>query len=188
MNRQHGAIEDKGEVVEILRVLTQSKDGISAQDSDMFWMMDSTKPVAAAEFMSSQDLVPSESDVSDDEKGFPILATALREFGRVPSQWESFLRLHLRKDADLHAPVPRLRPTGDSDEIVDSMYPCRVSKHGTPLDEFFAWTRTPFEAEAVADSWMQILSSEGFDLVAYLEEEFALHAEQMQLIRPSSGT
>ena len=151
----------------------------------MFWKVDWAKPVEAAEFMWSQDFIPSESDVSDDEEGFPILATASREFGRDPSEWECFLRLHLRKHADLHSPVPRFKPIRDSDKINDSLFPCRILDYGTPLDELFAWTMTPFEGEAIAHRWLQVLSSEGFDLVAYLEEELALHAEQMQLIRPS---
>ena len=147
----------------------------------MYWGM----PVEAAEFILSQDLIPSASDISGDEEVFPIVATALREFARDPSQWESFLRLLLRNHADLHSPVPRFRETRDPDEIFDSLFPCRVLEYGTPLDEFFAWTKTPFEGEAIAHCWLQVLSSEGYDLVAYLEEELALHAEQMQLIRTS---
>ena len=181
------ASQDKGELVEILKVLTESTDGISAQNCNLFWMMDWTKPVEAAEFMWSQGCMPSESDVFDDEEVFPILAAVLREFGRDPSHWESFLRRHLRKYAALHSPVPRIRHFRDSDEIFASMIPCRILEHGTPLDDLFLYTRTPFEGEAIAHHWLQILSSEGFDLVAYLEEEFALHAEQMQLIYSSHG-
>ena len=176
---------DKGDAVETLRILTQSKDGISGQDIYLFWMIYMPNPVEVADFMLSQDLIPSESDVSDDEEVFPILATALREFARDPSQWESFLRLLLRKNADLHSPVPRFRCTRDPDEIFESLFPCRVLEYGTPLDDLFVYTSTPFEGQAAAHYWLQILSSEGFDSRAYLEEEFALHAEQMQLIRPS---
>lgn len=144
-----------------------------------YWRM----PVEAAEFILSQDIIPSEPDDFDDEEVFPVIATALREFGRDPSQWESFLRLHLREHADLHSPVPRRRT--NLDEISESMLPCRVLEYGTPLDELFAWTWTPFEGEAIVRRWLQVLSSEGFDLGAYLEKEFALHEEQMQFIRPS---
>lgn len=175
---------DKGETVQLLRILTQARDGISAQDIYWFWMTYWSMPVEAAEFMCSQALVPYESDVSDDEELFPILATSLREFARDPSQWESFVRLHLRKHADIHSPVPRLRVSG-WDELFDPMFPCGVLEYGTLLDDLFVYTRTPFEGEAAAHHWLQVLSSEGYDLVAYLEKEFALHAEQMQLIRPS---
>lgn len=178
------AAVDKDQKVEILRILTQSRDGISAQDIKMFWMTYSGMSVEVAEFMWSQALIPYESDVSDDEEVFPILATSLREFAFDPSQWESFVRLHLRKHADIHSPVPRLR-VSRWDELFDPMFPCGVLEYGTLLDDLFVYTRTPFEGEAAAHHWLQVLSSEGFDLVAYLEKEFALHAEQMQLIRPS---
>ena len=141
-------------------------------------------PVEGAEFMRSQDMIQSESDVSDDEDVFPFLATALREFARDPSQWDSFVRLQVRKNADLHSPVPRYT-SAEYDELFDPMFPCRVLKYGTLLDDLLMYTSTPFEGETAANHWLQVLSSEGFDLVAYLEKEFALHAEQMQLIRPS---
>ena len=141
--------------------------------------------VEAAELMWSQELIQSESNVFDDEEVFPKLAAALRDFGRDPSQWERFLRSLLRQHPDLHSPVPRFRRTKDSDELFDPMFPCRVLEYGTPLDDLFVFAKTPFEGEAIAHRWLRVLSSEGFDLVAYLEEEFALHAEQMQFIRPS---
>ena len=150
-------------------------------------MTDCPKPVEAVEFMWSKDSIPSEPDISDNEEAFPILATALREFGRDPWELESFLRFCLSKNAGLHSPVPRFKPIRNWDKMNDSLFPCRVLEYGTPLDELFAWTMTPFEGEAIAHRWLQALSSEGFDLVAYLEEEFALHAEQMQLIHPSFG-
>ena len=180
-------IQHNGKQVEILRILTQSNDGISAQNCNLFWMVDWTKSVEAAEFMWSQGCIPSESDISDDEEVFPMLAAALREFGRDPSHWEGLLRRQVRKDAALHSPVPRFYHSRDSDEIFNSIIPCRISKYGTPLDDLFLDTRTPFEGEAIAHHWLQILSSEGFDLVAYLEGEFALHTEQMQLIYSSHG-
>ena len=67
------------------------------------------------------------------------------------------------------------------------MYPCKILKYGTPLDELFCRTKTPFEGEEAADRWLQILSSEGYDVVAYLEEELALHAQQMQLTYSNTG-
>lgn len=46
---------------------------------------------------------------------------------------------------------------------------------------------TPFEGEVAAKSWLQLLSNEGIDVIAYLEEEYTLHAPQMQLTFPSKG-
>ena len=128
--------------------------------------------------MVSHDLIPTDSDVSDGEYPFPPLAVALGPYDIEMLQSERFLRLILRKTVDLHSPVPRRWNFGDN-------IPCKISEYGTPLDELFWKTETPFEGEAAGDRWLQILSSEGFDVMAYLEEEQALHASQMQLTYPS---
>ena len=132
--------------------------------------------------MFSQDLIPLESDDLDGRDSFPLLATALRGYGAQGPEWEGFLQLLLRKRVGLHSQVPR-----DLENITefDPTYPCEISKYGTPLDELFARTETPFRGEVAADRWLQILSSEGYDVVAYLEEESALHAQQMQFSFPS---
>lgn len=163
--------------VNTVRLLLQSQNDISSQDMAGFWMYFSG-PVNVAEFLYWNDSVPSESDGTDGEEMFPLLAMSLREFGRDPPQWASFLRLLLGKRAGLHSRVPR------SNELLMKMYPCKVSEYGTPLDELFSHTKLPFEGEAVANLWLQILLSEGFDVVEYLEEEYALHAQQMQLTVP----
>ena len=150
----------------------------------MFWMWFEGS-VETAEYMSSQDLIQPSSDISDGEDVFPILATALRAFGRGSSQWERFLRLLLRRRSSLHSPVSRRHRVEELNEYLASTYPCKALENGTPLDELFMRTDTPSEAEAVANRWLQILSSEGYDVVAYLKEEFALHVQQMQLTIPS---
>ena len=145
-------------------------------------------PVEAAEFMLLQELIPSESDASDGEDPFPILATALREYGRESSTWESFLRLLLRKRVDLHGPVPReFLVVEERNDYLGPMFPCKILEYGTPLDELFMWTWIPSEGKAAADRWLEILSSEGYDVKAYLEEEQVLHAAQMQLTYPHYG-
>lgn len=169
------------EVIDTLRLLAESQDDVSPQD--MFLLGPSLSwEVAAAEFLYSNNYVPSESDVSSDEEIVPFLAIALMGFGRDPSQWESLLRRVLRNKPDLHSRVLRrsyLR-TGET-------FPCEVSEYGTPLDELLGQIETPFEAEEIAARWFQVLLSEGFDVVAYLEEEYALHAQQMQLTVPWDG-
>lgn len=168
------------DVVDILRLLTRSPIDNFSTDMSIFWRH-YTGPVEGAEFMFSQGLIPSEFDVSNDDNDFPPLATALREHSTEPSRWDSFIRLLLRKRADLHMPVPRNSGL-EMDQIYrDLGYPCKILKYGTPLDELFAKTRTPFEGEAAAKGWLQILSSEGYDVGSYLEGEQALHAAQMQL-------
>lgn len=172
------AFHRERELIDTLRLLTQSQDDVSAQDLFNFWSWFSG-PVEVAEFFYSNYYVPSESGVSDDEEIFPFLAIALKRFGRDPSQWESFLRLHLRKKVGLHSRVPRMNKC-----LLTEKYACELSEYGTPLDELFSQTMTPIEGEAVANRWLQILLSEGFDVIAYLEGEYALHAQQMQLTVP----
>lgn len=158
-------------MVDTLRLLTQWQNDISPSDISIFCSF-SQRPVEAAEFMFSQHLIQSEFDVSEGEEHFPFLAAALRAYGSGEWQWESLIRRLLRKIVDLHV-------------LISAMYPCDFSGYFTPLDELFRFTKTPFEGEAAAARWLRVLSSEGYDVMAYLEEEQALHAAQMQLTRPS---
>ena len=169
-------------LVDTLRLLTQSQNETSPLSISKFWGQ-YKGPAQGAEFMFSQNLIPLESDDLEGGDGFPPLATALRGYGARASEWEAFLRLLVRKRVGLHSPVPR--DLEDINESIDPMYPCEISKYHTPLDELFARTGTPFEGEVAADRWLQILSSEGYDVVAYLDEECALHAQQMQISYPS---
>lgn len=153
-------------MVDTLRLLTQWQTDISPWDISVFWTLYGG-PVETAEFMFSQYLIQSEFDVSEGEEHFPILAAALRVYGSGGWQWESFIRRLLRKRVDLHV-------------LISAKYLCNVGECGTPLDELFGLTMTPFEGEAAAARWLQVLSSEGYDVMAYLEEEQALHAAQMQ--------
>lgn len=175
-------IVEETQAIDTLRLLTQSQDDISPQDMVKFWTWFSG-PVEVAEFMYSNESAPSESDVPSGEEVFPFLAIALNGFRADPSQWESLLRHLLRKKTGLHSRVPRMKRIG----IKNLVYPCELSGYGTPLDELLGQTETPFEAEEIADRWLQILLSEGFDVVAYLEEEYTLHAQQMQLTVPCDG-
>ena len=171
-------------MVDIMRLLTQTQNETSPRSISNFWGR-YDGPVQGAEFMLSQDLIPLESDDSDDRDGFPLLGTTLKKYAEQASEWEAFLRLLVRKGVDLHSPVPREYVSGDMKELLGPMYPCEISECGTPLDELFARTETPFEGEVAAARWLQILSSEGYDVNAYLEEESALHSQQMQLSCPS---
>ena len=172
------AFRRERELIDTLRLLIQSQDDISPRDTINF-CSPFARSLKVVEFMYSNSSVPSEFNVSDGEEIFPFLAITLREFYYNPPQWENFLRLLLRDKANLHSRVPRNR-----DFTKRTIFSHEVSEYGTPLDELFSRTKTPFEGEAIANRWLQILLSEGFDIVAYLEEEFALHAQQMQLTVP----
>ena len=175
------------DIIDTLRLLTQSQSDISSRDIFDFWSS-YEGPVEGAEFAFSQDLIQSEYDISDGDELYPHLATALRVYGADPSQPEDILRLLLRKGMGLHSPVPRNWGVEDLNEHLISIYPCEVLEYGTPLDDLFSYTETPFEGEEAADRWLQILSSEGHDVTAYLEEESKLHAAQEQLTFPCVGT
>ena len=151
---------------------------ISPRERYRFWESQVSR-VEVAEFMFLQDIIQSDVDFSDGEGVFPPLALAMREYGRDPSQWEKFLRLLLHKRVDLHSPVAHPRETAAGIDY--------FSGYGTPLNELFHWTETAYDGETAAVGWLQILSSEGYDVMGYLEKEAALHAEHMQFIYPDYG-
>lgn len=182
--KHHAAVEQAGSLVETLRILTRSQNDLSPVDVSRYWS-DYEGPVEGAEFMFLQGLIPSESDI-DCEEFFPPLATILRRYAIHPSQWENLLRLVLRKGIGLHTPFNRWQHTAGKNTN-DLSYPCEILDNGTPLDELFLPTNTPLEGEEVAARWLQVLSSQGYDVEAYLQEESALHAQQMQLTLPSGG-
>jgi len=66
-----------------------------------------------------------------------------------------------------------------------SHYPCSISEPATPLDELFTFTQKTFEGSDAANDWLQMPSSEGYNVQAYLKEERILHAGQQQLTYPS---
>lgn len=181
-----GDMMNHEKTVDTMRLLTGAQSDISSHDIYEFWSL-YDGPVSGAEFMFSQGLIQSESDPSDDEIIYPILAAALRGFGRNPPEWENFLRLLLRKRVGLHSPVPRYDPVEVINDARGSVYPCKILEFGTPLDELFQKNETLFEGELAARRWLQILASEGYDVKAYLEEESALHAEKMHLTFPCDG-
>ena len=147
--------------MDTLRLLVPKQDEMSSSDLDVFWNR-YEGPVEGAEFIFNQYFTQYEEPFT--EFLFPPLATALREFGRRRPGWDDFLRLLIRRGASLHAPV---RNTGAS------------------LDKLFWYTETPYEGEQVARRWLQILSSEGCDTLAYLNKESELRGANMQLVHPS---
>ena len=164
----------------ILRLLIRNQDEMSLSDLDAFWNS-YWGPVEGAEFIFKQNLIQYETPHNEIQS--PPLATALRQFGRGGTGWDPFLRLLIRTGADLHAPVRSLlqRSLG---------YSGGVPKYGSPLDELFFYTKTPFEGEKVARHWLQILEDEGCNILAYLKEEFELRAAgaaNRELTYPAAG-
>lgn len=147
---------------------------MSSRDLRHFWGT-YMGTVEGAEFIFGQDSIQFEN--SDNEISYPPLAQALWSLGCSRPGWDNFLRPLIRRGARLHAPVQL-----DLDRFYG--YPCPAAEYGSPLDELFLATKTPFEGGPLARHWLQILTSEGCDIQAYLEEEYALRAAQMQLTYP----
>ncbi|KAF7506410.1 hypothetical protein GJ744_011764 [Endocarpon pusillum] len=171
---------------DIYRMLTQRQDDISTTDISEV-VSGYCGSAEAADMFFSQELLPlGISDATDDAASFPPLAMALRSYAMTiiygptaeSEGWESFIRKLIRRGSDLHAPVPERDPPRRA------WYPSQPPYYRTPLDELFAFTGTPAEAKSAADGWLPILSSEGYDVMAYLKKEMDLHAPQLQLTVP----
>lgn len=135
-------------------------------------------PLEGAEFMWSQYVA-----YYKDNHIAPChaLAAGLGSFAKSP-HWESFLRTPLRHGVDLHVPL-----TGTSNTHVDhqqEVYPWPLREDPKLLDELFTNTQTPVDAKLVGDKWLQILASEGYDVLVYLQAEKDLRASQQQLTYP----
>ena len=136
-------------------------------------------PLEGAEFMWSQ-----YAEYYRDNKIAPChaLAAGLRSFANSPD-WEPFLRILLRHGVDLHVPLPYW--SNPNWNFHRNSYPWAISADGTLLDELFTNTETPFGAKMAGDRWLQILASEGYDILVYLQAEKRWHAAQKQLTYPS---
>jgi hypothetical protein len=174
-------------VAETFRVLVHSQGDVTATDISSI-ISKYNGPPEGAEIILSQELLPfGVSDAGGGEVLFPPLAMALRSYahayfhGEQSQEWVSLIRKLVRTGADLHGPVPR-----EDRDVMGTWTPYISNEFGTPLDELFINTHTPAEARTVADEWLQILSSEGYDIVAYLTTEMELHSAQHQLTYPSS--
>lgn len=174
------------QIVDTLRILAKAQDDVSTSDiSDFFSSY--IGPPEGADLMLSLDAARYEILQTDqDTESFPALATGLRAYGEGLTTWEDFIRRLLRNGVDVHAIVPRRHCDENLITMFTSHYPCRISEPPTPLDELFSWTETPFEGSQAANDWLQMLSSEGYDILAYLKEEMALHTRQQQLTYPST--
>lgn len=174
------------DVVNTLRILAESQDDVTASDVSTFFA-GYMGPPEGAELMLTLNMARYEIlQGADDPATFPALAAALRAYGAGLTQWEDFIRKLLRTGGvDVHAQVPRGRSAERLMAMFTSHYPCTISEPATPLDELFAWSQTPFEASDVANGWLQMLSDEGYDVLAYLETERDMHLGQQQLSYPS---
>ena len=116
-------------------------------------------------------------DASPGEQLYPALATALRMYGLYLSEttdcraeidaWEAVIRRLIRNRADVHAVVPP-----------------RTSYEweGSLLNELFLYNADVFSSMIIGEAWLNILSTEGYDVSAYLETEQALYGTEFPLL------
>ena len=166
-----------------LRAVIQAQDEVSAYDMTLFLAEYHGAP-EGVQFMLSRESCDN-YDLNDDPSIFPVLATALRGYG-VDSKWDPVIRKLIRRGDDLHAPF------GLYTYSCPSKSECLNCSRGmhvpvTSLDRMFGETEDPFEARDIGNAWLNILSSEGCDVRAYLEKEKTLHTAVSQMIASGNG-
>jgi hypothetical protein len=175
-------------LVDTFRVFGRAQKEMSALDVQNLWYL-FDRSAQDAEFLYQQcfNLMVSQED--DQLIGSYVLNKAVREYGKGRLEWEYLIRKMVRKGVDVHNRVsdahidePNECYLGDTvEERFRSMRKGRQSMHGTPLDELFGNTVSPYEAELAAQRWLFILRTEEVDLVTYLKEELAIHGAHQQL-------
>ena len=167
-------------MTDIARLLIEAQKDLSEFDMSE-WFCEYKGPPEGAELILSLDMAKYYIRSQDDsEPLYPALASILQMYAKAPEPWEHVLRTLVRSGANIHAKVNR-----DLEFLDQSNYPCPVGKYGTPLDELFKYTIDPLEGQLAANGWLQILASEGYNILAYLETESDLHARPMQLTIPA---
>ena len=137
-------------------------------------------PSEGAELILAQDLGRYYICSADDSGPLHlVLASILRFYAKDSESWKAVIRTLLRHGAVVRAPVRQGPSCLDQSE-----YMCPVAPYGTSLDELFRFIIDPLEGQEVANGWLQILASEGHDILVYLETESALHQRPIQFDSP----
>lgn len=160
-------------IVDTLRVLSQAQTDFSQNDIRYFaWFY--YGPPSGIEFLLLQHANLTSTEGEEDEVvSAYAFAKAVTLFGEGYSQWESVIRQLIRGGVYIHGRVHKrqIEPW-----YYETLQATKVL--GTPLDELFEGTNTPLEARTISKSWIRILVSEGFDILAYLQEEITIHTAQ----------
>ena len=161
-------------VLDTMRLLAQAQEEFSITDLIQYAKF-LHRRIECAEFMLSQYFELEDTLAQDfpSESTSVLLAAALRTYGWGHREWESVIRKLIRKGVDVHGRVNQywITAQGHEEELV----------YSTPLDELFQFCAKPYNSKELADGWLQILSSEGFDVRAYLGEEIVMHDHHNQL-------
>ena len=166
--RQHDPPGIKEAVLEVLRLMVTATDHITVDDISRFFSIGYGGPPEGVDLVLSQATCADEMNRGE-QTSFTLLHNALRFYGCGNKDWIPSIRKLLRERVDIHAPRPSEgRICGLSSAIL------------TPLDYLLLHTSHPSDGDLVAKDWLTILQEERYDVVAYLQEELALHrAQQM---------
>ena len=169
------------DIVDTFRVLIRAQDEFSALDMEGIGYMYNGPPEGVELLLGHRSILLGVPDEDGRAISAHIFALALSHFGKGFIQWEPLIRKLLQEGVDIHG---RVRPPTLRDSYHGEDNSNRMSSEFflTPLDELLAHTRTPFDAKEVADAWLRILSTEGYNIVAYLKREFVEHMACQQLI------
>lgn len=165
-------------IVDTLRVLSQAQTDFSLADMERFMRLYRGPPLGVEFLLLQNTNLAGTLDQDDKTKSALAFVTAVSLFGNGFTQWESVIRKLIREGVNIHG---QIRGSWSKPWYADDS----KSVLGTPLDELFVYTNTPFEAQIVGKSWLHTLSSEGYDILAYLNEEIALHTPQYLLTWPT---
>ena len=168
---------NNSQIVDTIKVLAPSLADASLDDV-IDYLDRFEGPSEAIELMFIQDCGGVATSHSHDELiWYHVLLEAVGKYSLGCTDWEHLIRRLLRKGIAAH-------PSYDNgmSQVPSASYFAFQSRRSTLLDGLFFQTCTPFEAEKLGDSWLQLLSSEGYDVVEYLKMEMALHAPDQEIV------
>ena len=164
--RQYDLPESKKAALEVLRLVTTATDHVTVDDISRFFYLGWGGPPEGVDFILSQGICADEMN-SGDYATLTPLHNALRFYGHGDKEWIAFIRKMLREGFDIHARRP-------SEGTVGGLPSATL----TPLDHLLIHTSHPSDGNLVAKDWLTILEEEGYDIIAYLQKEIALHSAQ----------
>ncbi len=152
--------------VDTVRMLAQAQEEISTTDVIKCVGFGGVPPQGVELILSQHCELDDDLAQSVASSSAHVFAAALCNYGQGVKGWETLIRKLIRRGVDIHGRV-HSRPIMSAPN--PSNYKYRWS-YGTPLDELFSETDLSPSAPSpkeLADAWLQILSSEGFDVQAY---------------------
>ena len=111
---------------------------------------------------------------------YQMLQHAVSQFGRGEFVFGDTIRALIRRGVNLHWPIL------ECDVPWFFLSASAAIDYGTAFDVLIQPAQTPSMANDICTAWLDLLSSEGIDLVAYLEWEIRLHDGHNMIFYPSN--